>query len=384
MKNIAVLGSTGSIGTQTLDVVEKNPDRFKIIAIVANSNDQLIEEQIRKFKPEYAVLIEKTAASKLKQRYIGNTKILSGKEGMLQVAVLEHVDTVVTSMVGFAGLEPTIAAIDAGKNIALANKETLVVAGELIMNLAKEKGVSILPVDSEHSAIFQCLQGEDKRSLNKIIITASGGPFRGKTRADLEKVTIADCLKHPNWAMGQKITIDSATLANKGLEVIEAKWLYGVEYNQIEAVIHPQSIIHSMVEFVDGAVIAQLGMPDMRVPIQYALTYPERIAANFPKMDFTTLKDLTFEKPDMDTFVALKLAYQAGEIGGTMPCVFNGANEVAVNAFLKSELSFLGIYDVIQKSMDAHTVTLHPTLQDLYDTDAWVREYAMSLLENIK
>jgi len=384
MKNIAILGSTGSIGTQTLEVVEKNPDRFNVIAIVAHSKDQLIEEQIKKYKPEYAVLIEETAANRLKTRYLGKTIILSGKEGMLEVATLENIDTVVTSMVGFAGLEPTIAAINAGKNIALANKETLVVAGELIMKLAKEKGVSILPVDSEHSAIFQCLQGEDKRSLNKIIITASGGPFRGKTKAELAKVTVAECLKHPNWAMGQKITIDSATLANKGLEVIEAKWLYGVEYNQIEAIVHPQSIIHSMVEFVDGVVIAQLGMPDMRVPIQYALTYPEREKAKFPKMDFTTLKDLTFEKPDMETFVALKLAYKAGEIGGTMPCVFNGANEIAVNAFLKGELSFLGIYDIIQKSMDAHKVTLHPTLQNLYDTDTWVREYATCLLEHTK
>lgn len=384
MKNIAVLGSTGSIGTQTLDVVAKNPDRFRIIAVAANTNDRLIEEQIEKFKPEYAVLVNPSAAKRLKDRYIGYTKILSGKEGLLQAATLENVDTVVTSMVGFAGLEPTIAAIHANKNIALANKETLVVAGEIVMNLAKEKGISILPVDSEHSAIFQCLQGENKRNLNKIIITASGGPFRGRTKAELAKVTVEECLKHPNWAMGKKITIDSATLANKGLEVIEAKWLYGLTYEQIETIVHPQSIIHSMVEFDDGAVIAQLGMPDMRVPIQYALTYPNRVKADFPKIDFKTLKDLTFEEPDMDTFVALKLAYKAGKIGGTMPCVFNGANEIAVNAFLSGKISFLQIYDIIHNAMEYHKVILEPNLENLYDTDAWVRAYAKDLSEHTK
>lgn len=384
MKNIAVLGSTGSIGTQTLDVVAKNPDMFRIIAVAANTNDRLLEEQIEKFKPEYAVLVNPSAAKRLKDRYIGCTKILSGKEGLLQAATLENVDTVVTSMVGFAGLEPTIAAIHAKKNIALANKETLVVAGEIVMNLAKEKGISILPVDSEHSAIFQCLQGENKHNLNKIIITASGGPFRGRTRAELAKVTVAECLKHPNWAMGKKITIDSATLANKGLEVIEAKWLYGLTYEQIETIVHPQSIIHSMIEFNDGAVIAQLGMPDMRVPIQYALTYPNRVKADFPKIDFKTLKDLTFEEPDMNTFVALKLAYKAGQIGGTMPCVFNGANEIAVNAFLSGKISFLQIYDIIHDAMEYHKVILEPNLKNLYDTDAWVRAYAKDLSEHTK
>lgn len=384
MKKIAILGSTGSIGTQTLDVIRANRERFKIVAIAANSNDVLLESQIEEFKPEVAVLVDTSAAQRLKRRYLGDTKILTGQTGILEAATDDQADTVVTSMVGFAGLEPTIAAIRAGKNIALANKETLVVAGELVMNLAKEKSVSILPVDSEHSAIFQCLQGENASGLSKIILTASGGPFRGRKAEELAEVSVEHCLNHPNWSMGKKITVDSATLANKGLEVIEAKWLYDVGYDQIQVVVHPQSIIHSMVEFVDGAIIAQLGLPDMRVPIQYALTYPNRLPAAFPRMDFCNQGALTFEQPDMETFVALRLAYRAGALGGTMPCVFNASNEVAVQAFLMGKLPFLGIYEVIAQSMDAHKIKHSPLLQDLFDVDAWTREYAAGLLSRFK
>ncbi|WP_019553157.1 1-deoxy-D-xylulose-5-phosphate reductoisomerase [Propionispira raffinosivorans] len=379
MKKIAILGSTGSIGTQTLAVVAANRDKFQVMTLAANTNDQLLEQQIKEFEPELAVLVDLEAAKRLQKRFVGKTKILAGQEGLLEAATYEVVETVVTSMVGFAGLEPTIAAIEAGKDIALANKETLVVAGELVMKLAKEKGVSILPVDSEHCAIFQCLQGEDRRQVHKILLTASGGPFRGKTRKELAAVSIKDCLNHPTWSMGKKISIDSASLVNKGLEVIEAKWLYGVDYNQIKVVVHPQSIVHSMVEYIDGTVMAQLGSTDMRLPIQYALTYPQRIDATFPKLDFWNCKDLTFSKPDMDTFLGLKMAYEAGRIGGTMPCAFNAANEIAVDAFLKESISFLQIYDIIEKTMTAHHVKMNPTLQDLYENDSWARSYAADL-----
>ena len=287
MKYISILGSTGSIGRQTLEVISCNKDKFTVVALVANSNIKLLEEQIDRYSPELAVVVDEVAGDMLKKKYNGATKILTGEEGLIQAAVYDKADIVVTSLVGFAGLKPTIAAIKAKKDIALANKETLVAAGELVMNLAKENNVKILPVDSEHSAIFQCLQGEESSKIEKIILTASGGPFRGKTVAELKNVTLEQCLKHPNWSMGQKITVDSATLANKGLEVIEAKWLYDVEYKQIEVVVHPQSIIHSMVEFVDGAIIAQMGLPDMKLPIQYALTYPQREQADFPKFSFT-------------------------------------------------------------------------------------------------
>lgn len=380
MKNIAILGSTGSIGTQTLEVIAANRDKFNVCVLVANVSDVLIEKQIIEFEPELAVLIDETAAMRLKSRYTGKTKILAGKEGLMQAAVYKSADIVVTSMVGFAGLEPTIAAIKAGKDIALANKETLVVAGEIIMRLAKEHHVAILPVDSEHSAIFQCLQGENQSALNKIILTASGGPFKNKRREALKDVSVAQCLAHPNWSMGRKITVDSATLVNKGLEVIEAKWLYNVSYDQIQVVVHPQSVIHSMVEFVDGAVIAQLGMPDMKVPIQYALTYPKRVKADFPKLDFWNLTDLTFEPPDMDTFAALKLAYEAGRAGGSMPCVFNAANEVAVQAFLNEEITFLKIYDMIGQTMMAHNIIDQVDLEGLYKVDEWARKYAQTLI----
>lgn len=380
MKNITILGSTGSIGTQTLDVVAANRDKFKVVALTANSNDKLLERQIAEFKPDLAVLVDEAAAQRLKSRYSGNTKILAGREGLLEAAVYQSATIVVTSLVGFAGLEPTIAAIKAGKDIALANKETLVVAGEIVMRLAKEYNVAILPVDSEHSAIFQCLQGEKYKTISKIWLTASGGPFRGMKTKELQEVSRERCLKHPNWSMGQKITIDSASLANKGLEVIEAKWLYGVDYDQIKVVVHPQSIIHSMVEFVDGATMAQLGLPDMKVPIQYALAYPTRLKSQFPKADFCQMKNLTFEEPDMETFKALAMAFEAGKLGGTMPCVFNAANEIAVYAFLRGDISFLCIYDLIAAALKAHKNIAVPTLADLYEVDAWARQYATNLL----
>jgi len=381
MRKLTILGSTGSIGTQTLDVVEKNSGDFCVAALAARSNDELLEKQIEKFAPQVAVLADEAAARRLKERYTGKTEILGGRGALLEIAALPEADLVVTSLVGFAGLEPTIRAIQAGKDIALANKETLVVAGELVMRLAKEHGISILPVDSEHSAIFQCLQGEEKSEIARILLTASGGPFRGRSREELGQVTVEECLKHPNWTMGSKITVDSATLANKGLEVIEAKWLYGVEYEQIEAVVHPQSIIHSLVEFTDGTVKAQLGVPDMRIPIQYALTYPTRRRSPFPRLALTQLKELTFEEPDAKTFLALDYAYEAGRIGGTMPCVFNAANEVAVYAFLQERLSFLEIYAMIKETMNAHTPLQHPDLETLLEADRWARAFAAGLID---
>lgn len=381
VKNIAVLGSTGSIGTQTLAVAAANRDKFNIVALAANSNDGLIQKQIEEFEPDIAVLVDEAAAMRLKSRYIGKTKILAGADGLMEAAVYSRSDMVAASMVGFAGLRPTIAAIQAGKDIALANKETLVVAGEIVMRLAREHKISVLPVDSEHSAIFQCLQGENSRTVQKILLTASGGPFRCRKREELRDVSLDKCLAHPNWSMGRKITVDSATLANKGLEVIEAKWLYDISYDQIQVVVHPQSIVHSMVEFIDGAVMAQLGMPDMKVPIQYALTYPGRVKADFPKLDFWNMKDLTFEQPDMDTFVALKYAYEAGKTGGTMPCVFNAANEAAVEAFLQEKIKFLEIYDMIKQTMAAHDVIAAAGLDDLYRADEWARAYARALID---
>ena len=383
MKYISILGSTGSIGCQTLEVISCNKDKFTVVALVANSNIKLLEEQIELYSPELAVVVDEVAGDMLKKKYNGVTKILTGEEGLLEAAVYDKADIVVTSLVGFAGLKPTIAAIKAKKDIALANKETLVAAGELVMNLAKENNVKILPVDSEHSAIFQCLQGEESSKIEKIILTASGGPFRGKTVDELKNVTLEQCLKHPNWSMGQKITVDSATLANKGLEVIEAKWLYDVEYKQIEVVVHPQSIIHSMVEFVDGAIIAQMGLPDMKLPIQYALTYPQREQADFDKFSFSQCKVLTFEQPDTETFQALALAYKAGSTGKTMPCVFNAANEVAVNAFLNRKIEFLDIPKVIKASMDKHTILEKYEIEDLYQIDALTRVCAEEIIDNL-
>jgi 1-deoxy-D-xylulose-5-phosphate reductoisomerase len=375
MKNLVVLGSTGSIGTQTLDVVRANPDLFHVSVLVANRSDELLEKQIEEFQPELAVLSDEAAAMRLKSRYKGKTPIEGGRQAVIDAAVFPSADVIVTSLMGFAGLEPTMAALEAGKDIALANKETLVVAGELVMAKAKEKGCAILPVDSEHCALFQCLQGQDRNALEKLIITASGGPFKGKKAHELTDVTISDVLAHPTWNMGQKITVDSASLINKGLEVIEAKWLYDVSYDQIDVVVHPQSIVHSMVQFRDGTVMAQLGCTDMRLPIQYALTYPERVESKFPRVDFFKLGQLTFMEPDLETFKGLKLAFSAGRTGGTMPCIMNAANEVAVEAFLKGQSGFLKIYDLIERAMDAGDVVYNPTLEQLLEADQWAREF---------
>ena len=380
MKNIAVLGSTGSIGTQTLDVVRRNPELFHISVLAANSRDELFEQQIREFEPELAVLADVDAYNRLKSRYSGKTNLAGGRQAFIDAAAFDGVDTVVTSMMGFAGLEPTMKALDAKKNIALANKETLVVAGEIVTRRAREQGVKILPVDSEHCAFFQCLQGEKMDSIEKLLLTCSGGPFRGKKREDLLGATKAQVLAHPTWNMGQKITVDSASLVNKGLEVIEAKWLYDVSYDQIQVVVHPQSIVHSMVQFRDGAVIAQLGSTDMKLPIQYALTYPDRVQSSFDRLDFWQMKDLTFSKPDTDTFKGLKFAYEAGAMGGSMPCIFNAANEIAVGAFLKDEIKFLDIYDIIEETMLKRECIMEPTLEELFEEDRWAREFATEVL----
>lgn len=383
MKNIAVLGSTGSIGTQTLDVVRANPDLFHISVLAANASDVLLEKQIREFSPEIAVLSDETAAARLRAGYAGSTKILGGRQAFIEAAAYPAVDIVVTSMMGFAGLEPTMAALEAKKDIALANKETLVVAGELVTKRAREQGVKILPVDSEHCALFQCLQGERRETMEKLLLTCSGGPFRGRKREELQSVTIRDCLNHPTWSMGKKITVDSATLVNKGLEVIEARWLYDASYDEIQVVVHPQSIVHSMVQFRDGAVMAQLGSTDMKLPIQYALTYPVREASQFQRLDFWKMQALTFEKPDTDTFRGLALAYEAGRMGGTMPCIMNAANEAAVAAFLAGEAGFLDIYDVIEGTMQARENQANPSLELLFQEDAWARSYAQGLLKKI-
>ena len=376
MKTIAVLGSTGSIGTQTLEVVEELGN-IRVAAISGNQNIDLLEKQARKFRPELVAVMDGKKAELLKSRLADtNIRGCAGMEGLKAAATLDGVQTVVTSVVGNVGLEPTFAAIAAGKDIALANKETLVSAGQLVMDHVRRYGVSIYPVDSEHSAIFQSLQGNEGNAVRRILLTASGGPFRGKKRKELQTITTKDALRHPNWSMGRKITIDSATLMNKGLEVMEAKWLFDVETEQIEVLVHPQSIIHSAVEYEDGAVIAQMGEPDMRVPIQYALTYPRRLKNSFPKIDFFARNTLTFEKPDRETFRCLALAYQALETGGTLPAVLNGANEVAVARFLEGEISFLQIPLLIENVMDAYTVKYEYTLEDLLEADAWARACA--------
>ncbi len=384
MKKIAILGSTGSIGTQTLDVVRANPERFHVSVLAANASDELLQKQVEEFQPELAVLSDEAAYERLKSRYQGKTGLAGGRQAFIDAAAYDGVDIVVTSMMGFAGLEPTMKALDAGKDIALANKETLVVAGEIVTRRARERGVSILPVDSEHCAFFQCLQGEARESIEKLLLTASGGPFRGKKKADLAGATKEQVLRHPTWNMGNKITVDSATLVNKGLEVIEAKWLYGVSYDQIQVVVHPQSIIHSMIQFRDGAVIAQLGSTDMKLPIQYALTYPERVDSSWQRLDFWKMGALTFEEPDMETFRGLKFAYEAGEMGGTMPCIMNAANEVAVGAFLQGKIHFLDIYDVIEAAMMKRSCILEPELEELFEEDAWARSFAEDFLRKQK
>ena len=373
MKKIAILGSTGSIGTQTLDVVRAHSDELEVVALAAGSNKERLKEQIREFHPELVSLSDERKAQELKEELAGEAvEVVCGMDGLIEVAGIDSADVVVTAVVGMMGILPTMEAIRKGKDIALANKETLVTAGHLIIPMAREYGVSILPVDSEHSAIFQCLQGEPKKALDKILLTASGGPFRGKSAEFLETVTLEDALNHPNWSMGPKITIDSSTMVNKGLEVMEAKWLFGVDYSQIEVVIQPQSIIHSMVQYIDGAVIAQLGTPDMRVPIEYALFYPERRSLPGDRLDFSKLSQITFEKPDYKVFRGLSLAIEAGKTGGTMPTVFNAANERAVAKFLKDEIKYTDIVRSIEKCMDAHKVSAHPDLEEILATEQWV------------
>ena len=374
MKNIAILGSTGSIGTQTLDIVQRNPD-LNVVGLGAGRNIDLLEKQIREFKPVLAAVFDEQKAEELRIRVADTpTKIVSGMEGLIELSVLPESEILVTAIVGMIGIRPTIEAIRAGKDIALANKETLVTAGHLIMPLASQMKVSILPVDSEHSAIFQALHGEQRRQISKLLITASGGPFRGRTAEELEHVTVEETLKHPNWVMGQKITVDSATLVNKGLEVMEARWLFDVDLSQIQVVVQPKSIIHSMVEFRDGAVIAQLGTPDMRLPIQYALFYPERRYLDGERLDFRTLKEITFEEPDMKTFLGLPMAIEAAEKGGSMPTVFNAANEAAVKLFLERKIGFTDIYRIIRSSMDEHHVIAAPELDEILAVERETRD----------
>ena len=375
MKTIAILGSTGSIGTQTLEVAEANGD-LRVAALAAGSNVELLERQIRKFHPKLAAFASEEAAKDLRVRVRDlDVRIVSGMEGLIEVSVMPETDILVTAIVGMIGIRPTIAAIEAGKDIALANKETLVTAGHIIMPLAKEKNVRILPVDSEHSAVFQALNGENGKQVSRILLTASGGPFRGKTRKELENVQPEDALKHPNWAMGQKITIDSATLVNKGLEVMEAKWLFGAELEQIEVVVQPQSVIHSMVEFTDGAVMAQLGTPDMKLPIQYALYYPERRYLGGERLDFGSMGRLTFEEPDEETFLGLPLAFQAARDGGSMPTVFNAANECAVSRFLHKQIRFLDIYEILQACMEEHHVVENPAVEEILAAEQMTYEF---------
>ncbi len=376
MKRIAVLGSTGSIGTQTLEIVRNNGDALEVTALAASSNVALMEAQIREFRPRLAVMWSAQAAEELRLRVADcPVRVAQGMDGLLEIASMPEAEVLVTAIVGMIGIKPTIEAIRAGKDIALANKETLVCAGHIIMPLTRERGVSILPVDSEHSAIFQSLNGEPKGKISRILLTASGGPFRGWNRERLAGVQVEDALKHPNWAMGRKITIDSSTLVNKGLEVMEAKWLFGVEPSQIQVVVHPQSIIHSMVEYIDGAVIAQLGVPDMKLPIQYALFYPDRKAMRDNRVDFFSLGSLTFEEPDMETFYGLKLAYRALEQGGSMPTVYNAANERAVALFLERRIGYLQIPELIQRCMEHHEVMRQPGVEEILAAEQSVYDY---------
>lgn len=383
IKRIAILGSTGSIGTQALEVVQQHPGRFSVELLTAQHNADLLIEQAAAFRPREVVIGNRQLSPKVTDALSPlGIKVYSGEESIVQAVGQSEADTVLTALVGYSGLLPTLEAIGAGKQIALANKETMVVAGELVSDLAAQKKVSIYPVDSEHSAIFQCLTGEEGNPVEKIILTASGGPFRGRKSDFLATVTKAQALKHPNWSMGAKITIDSATLMNKGLEVIEAKWLFGLTTEQIDVVVHPQSIIHSMVQFRDGSIKAQLGLPDMRLPIQYALSFPERLESAFPRFDFTNFPSFTFEKPDMETFQCLSLAYQALEKGGNVPCIVNAANEIAVDAFLREKIGFPDIARFIEKSMAQIAFVENPTLGDYVDTDRETRAYTSELVTN--
>ena len=375
MKKIAILGSTGSIGTQTLEVVRNNPE-LQVVALAAGKSVEQMEQQIREFHPLIAGMWSEEAAADLRSRVADlPVKVVTGMDGLLEIAVMPEAQVLVTAIVGMIGIRPTIAAIEAGKDIALANKETLVTAGHIIMPLAAKMGVKILPVDSEHSAIFQSLNGEPKGRIEKILLTASGGPFRGKTREQLQNIQVEDALKHPNWSMGRKITIDSSTLVNKGLEVMEAKWLFGVELEQIEVVVHPQSVIHSAVEYEDGAVIAQLGTPDMRLPIQYALYYPKRKHLSGKRLDLFALRDITFERPDTDTFRGLSLAYDAARRGGNIPTVFNAANEKAVAMFLDRKIAYPEITEMIEAAMEEVSYIAHPDLEQILETEQATYEY---------
>lgn len=383
MKRIVILGSTGSIGTQTLDVVRSLPE-FEIVGLAAGKNWRLLLEQIKEFRPLAATLATREALEQLRaaQEYNDHnkTELAYGQAGMINLAAMPEADMVVIALTGIEGIRPTMAALNAGKEVALANKETLVAAGEIVIGLASDKNKPLRPVDSEHSAIWQCLHSQSASAIEKIILTASGGPFRNMSREEMAAVTVEMALNHPNWSMGSKITIDSATMMNKGLEVIEARWLFGLEYDQIEVAVHPQSIIHSAVEFVDGSVLAQLGLPDMRLPIQYALTYPQRLPGKVPRLDLTKMQHLTFEKPDLTRFPSLKLAFEAGRMGGTMPAVLNGANEVAVHAFLQNKMSFARIPEVVEKVMSKHNCLSNPGLAEILEADRWARILAEQLV----
>ena len=375
MKKIAILGSTGSIGTQTLEIVRNNAD-LSVVALAAGRNVELMEKQIREFAPKFAVMWSKEAAEDLRARIKDtDVKVACGMEGLIEAATLPQAEALVTAIVGMIGIRPTIAAINAGKTIALANKETLVCAGHIIMPLIKEKKVPLLPVDSEHSAIFQSLQGQPKERLAKILLTASGGPFRGKKREELVNIRPEDALKHPNWSMGRKITIDSSTLVNKGLEVMEAHWLFDTPYDKIQVVVQPQSVIHSMVEYEDGGIMAQLGTADMKLPIQYALFYPDRRFLPGKRLDFYELSGITFEKPDTDTFRGLLLGYRAGETGGSMPTVYNAANEMAVSLFLDGKIGYLKITELIEECMEAHKLIVNPSVEEILQTEQWTYNY---------
>jgi 1-deoxy-D-xylulose-5-phosphate reductoisomerase len=383
MKKITILGSTGSIGVNALNIIEKNPERFQVVALSAGRNIKLLQRQIEKFHPRIVAVRDSACAAALRSHLPAKTKtrVVSEKEGINEVAAFDEAQIVISAISGSAGLSPTLAAIDAGKDIALANKETMVMAGDIVTKQAKKRRIRILPVDSEHSAIFQCLQGQERKYLNKIILTASGGPFLNYSSAQLAVVKMKDALKHPNWKMGRKITIDSASMMNKGLEVIEARWLFNLEITKIEILIHPQSIVHSLVEFIDGSVLAQMGIPDMKIPIAYALTYPERIKSNLPQLDLNKRRKLEFQKPDLRRFPCLRLAYEAGVKGGTLPAVLNAANEVAVAAFLKGIIKFVDLPKIIDKILGKHDPLLNPSLADILNADEWARTKAQETIE---
>jgi 1-deoxy-D-xylulose-5-phosphate reductoisomerase len=382
-RHIAILGSTGSIGTQALEVLEANPDAFVLEVLTAHSSADLLIEQALKFKPNCVVIGDESQYKKVQDvLFDEGIKVYAGADSLAQVVQMEEIDIVLTALVGYAGLRPTLAAIEAGKHIALANKETLVVAGDIVTDLAKQKGVNIYPVDSEHSAIFQCLVGEFHNPIEKIYLTASGGPFRGQTREQLASVTKAQALKHPNWEMGAKITIDSASMMNKGLEVIEAKWLFGLKPEQIDVIVHPQSIVHSIVQFEDGSMKAQMGLPDMKLPIQFALAFPERLKSDFPRFNFLNYPQLTFEQPDPKTFRNLALAFEAMKLGGNQPCILNAANEVVVDAFLKDKVTFLQMSDIIEQCMQKVSFIKKPNYNDYVATDAETRLFASQLIKN--